>query len=211
MLTYRRAVVSYDGLASPGQVGTFVANKPIELHQKRACIAAAICREDNVSGVPSHTKRCLMAELELPILGSCRCGEVQMRISALPILSMACHCKGCQKMSASAYSLSAAIPTSGFDLIQGEPVIGGMRDPGLKHHFCPQCMSWLFTRFAPEFVNVRTTMFNGLSSLPPFIETWTKAKLPWVTMPALRSYDQFPPVEAFESLTAEFARWLPRI
>jgi hypothetical protein len=153
----------------------------------------------------------IVSNLELPLEGSCRCGEVRLRISAAPILTMACHCRGCQKMTASAYSLSAAIPTSGFEVIHGEPVIGGLRDPGLKHFFCPQCMSWMFTRFTPEFVNVRTTMFNGLSSIPPFIETWTKARLPWARTPAVHAYDEFPPVEAFDTLTADFARWLPVI
>jgi hypothetical protein len=151
-----------------------------------------------------------MPKLELPAQGGCRCGEVQMRISAPPILSMACHCKGCQKMSASAYSLSVAIPSTGFEVIHGKPVIGGMRDPNLKHFFCPQCMSWMFTRFAPEFVNVRATMFNDLAWIPPFMETWTKTKLPWATTPAVHSYDEFPPVEAYGKLTAEFAQWLSR-
>jgi len=48
---------------------------------------------------------------QLPWDGGCRCGQVRMRISALPILTMACHCKGCQRMSASAFSLGAAIPS----------------------------------------------------------------------------------------------------
>jgi hypothetical protein len=149
-----------------------------------------------------------MAELDLPLAGSCRCGGVHMRISAGPILTMACHCRGCQKMSASAYSLSAAIPATGFAVTHGEPVIGGLRDPALKHYFCPQCMSWLFTRFAPEFVNVRASMFDALPSIAPFIETWTKAKLPWATTPAVHSYDEFPAVEEFGQLTGEFSAWL---
>ena len=37
-----------------------------------------------------------MAKLELPVPGSCRCGEVQLRTGAQPILTMACHCNGCQ-------------------------------------------------------------------------------------------------------------------
>lgn len=55
-----------------------------------------------------------MSRLTLPSEGRCRCGEVQFRISAPPILTMACHCRGCQRMSASAFSLSAAIPSGGL-------------------------------------------------------------------------------------------------
>jgi hypothetical protein len=68
-----------------------------------------------------------------------------MRISASPILTMACHCKGCQRMSASAFSLGAAIPSEGFEVIQGEPVIGGLHGAN-RHYFCAYCMSWIFTR-----------------------------------------------------------------
>ena len=58
---------------------------------------------------------------------------------------MACHCTGCQRMTASAFSLSALYPSSGFEVTEGRPVIGGLHGPA-RHFFCPHCMSWLFTR-----------------------------------------------------------------
>ena len=70
-----------------------------------------------------------MSQLTLPSVGRCRCGDIQLRISTPPILTMACHCKGCQRMSASAFSLSAAIPTGGFEVTRGEPALGGLRLP----------------------------------------------------------------------------------
>lgn len=149
-----------------------------------------------------------MSKIELPSDGQCRCGEVQIRIAAQPILTMACHCKGCQRMSASAFSLSAAIPTKGFEVTRGAPVLGGLGNPDLQHFFCPLCMTWMFTRFLPEFVNVRPTMLENVSWFVPFIETWTKTKLPWVTTPALHSYAEFPPMEDYAKLTAEFSQTL---
>ncbi len=102
-----------------------------------------------------------MAQLTLPQEGRCRCGQVRFRITAPPLLTMACHCTGCQRMTGSAFSLSAAIPSEGFAVTQGEPVIGGLHGPS-RHYFCPHCLSWLFTR--PEgldhFVNVRSTMLD---------------------------------------------------
>ena len=149
-----------------------------------------------------------MSKLELPADGQCRCGDVRIRLSAQPILTMACHCKGCQRMSSSAFSLSAAIPTNGFEVIHGQPALGGLRNPELRHFFCSQCMTWMFTRFLPEFVNVRVTMLEDTSWFSPFVETWTKAKLPWVTTPAVYGYAEFPPMEDFAKLTAEFAKTL---
>lgn len=148
-----------------------------------------------------------MPKPNLPIEGGCRCGQVRLRISAQPILTMACHCTGCQKMSASAYSLSAAIPADGFEVIQGEPVIGGLHGPDAHHYHCPHCKSWMFTR--PEgmdwFVNLRPTMLDDVQWFSPFIETYTSERLPWAATPAVHSYEKFPPFEDYEGLVKEFA------
>lgn len=147
-----------------------------------------------------------MSKLNVPQEGGCRCGQVRLKISVPPILTMACHCTGCQKMSSSAYSLSAAIPADGFEVIAGEPVIGGLHGAS-RHYFCPHCMTWMFTR--PEgmdwFVNLRPTMLDDTSGFSPFIETFTSEKLPWATTAAAHSYETFPPMEAYEGLLKEFA------
>jgi hypothetical protein len=120
---------------------------------------------------------------------------------------MACHCTGCQRMTASAFSLSVAIPTEGFLVTKGEPVIGGLHG-ATRHYFCPYCMSWMFTR--PEgldmFVNVRATMLDDASWFTPFIETWTSEKLPWASTPAVHSYAKLPEFSEYEGLTAEYAK-----
>src|SRR5215470_14031197 len=148
-----------------------------------------------------------MGEWKFPIEGACRCGQVRMRITAPPFITMACHCKGCQRMSSSAYSLSVAVPSEGFAVTQGEPVIGGLHGP-IRHYFCAYCMSWLFTR--PDgfdwFVNVRATMLDDPSWFVPFVETYTSEKLPWATTPATHSFPAFPTIEQYGELTAEFAQ-----
>jgi hypothetical protein len=143
----------------------------------------------------------------LPMTGSCRCGQVRIEISAPPLFTSACHCRGCQKMSASAYSLSVAIPTQGFRVTEGEPVPGGLQAGTIRHHFCPHCKSWMFTRVdgMDLFVNVRATMLDDTSWYTPFIETWTDERLLWATTPARHSYPGFPPEADFARLLAEFA------
>jgi len=147
-----------------------------------------------------------MRDWKLPRDGGCRCGQVRFRVAVPPIITMACHCTGCQRMAASAYSLSAAIPSAGFSVIQGEPVIGGLHGP-THHYFCGHCMSWLFTR--PEgldfFVNVRPTMLDDPDGFEPFVETWTSEKLPWVSVPVAHSYAQLPAVEEYDGLAKAFA------
>jgi hypothetical protein len=146
-------------------------------------------------------------DLRLPQDGECRCGQVRFRINAPPIMTAACHCTGCQRMSASAYSLTAMVPSTGFEVTSGEPVIGGLHG-AIRHFFCPHCKSWMFTRpsaFA-QFVNVRPTMLKDSSWFVPFIETYTSEKLPWVSTPAVHSFAKFPAMEDFGGLMAEFAR-----
>jgi hypothetical protein len=139
--------------------------------------------------------------------GGCRCGKVRFRISAPPLLTMACHCTGCQRMTGSAFSLSAAIPSDGFLVTKGEPVIGGLHG-AIRHYFCPYCMSWLFTR--PEgfdwFVNVRATMLDDVGWFTPFIETCTSEKLPWAITPAVHSFERFPAIEEYGELTEQYAK-----
>lgn len=109
-------------------------------------------------------------------------------------------------MSASAYSLSAAIPSEGFAVTEGEPVIGGLHGAS-RHYFCPHCMSWMFTR--PEgldfFVNLRPTMLDDVSWLSPYIETWTSEKLPWATTPAKHSFAALPAFDEFDGLIKGYA------
>lgn len=149
-----------------------------------------------------------MSEQKLVREGGCRCGQVRLRISEAPLLTMACHCTGCQRMSASAFSLSAAIPSNGFAVIKGEPVIGGLHGAP-RHFFCPHCMSWMFTR--PQgidtFVNLRPTMLDEACWSTPFIETWTKEKLPWATTPAVHSFETLPAFEKYLELTEAYAKW----
>lgn len=143
----------------------------------------------------------------LPWAGGCRCGQVRLHISAPPLLTSACHCTGCQRMSASAFSLTVTVPSAGFEVMAGEPVIGGLHGP-TRHYFCPHCMSWMFTRPAgfDQFVNVRATMLDDHRDFTPFIEVWTREKLPWAVTPAVHSYRTQPAMEDYGALLAEFAQ-----
>jgi hypothetical protein len=138
--------------------------------------------------------------------GECRCGSVRFRAEGEPLVTMACHCTGCQRMTASAFSLSALYAATAFEVIAGEPVIGGLHG-ATRHFFCPSCMSWLFTR--PEgmddLVNVRSTMFGDAGDLAPFVETWTQEKLAFAETGASHSFETFPPMEDYPALLGEYA------
>ncbi len=142
----------------------------------------------------------------LPIEGGCRCGRVRFRIDAAPMFTMACHCRGCQQMTGSAFSSNLAVPSAALS-VTGETVIGGLHGQQIRHHHCDRCKSWLFTRIEPDpgFVNVRLGALDTPQAFPPFIDTWIDEALPWATTPARHRYPKFPPAEAFGPLLAEYA------
>ncbi|MGZ8998838.1 MAG: GFA family protein [Allosphingosinicella sp.] len=148
-----------------------------------------------------------MEDWKLPWTGGCRCDRLRFEVSKAPILTSACHCSGCQKMSASAYSLTLTVPSDGFSLTRGEPVPGGLKGPVSHHFHCPDCFSWVFTQAEgfDSFVNVRPTMLDEPGWFEPFIELWTSEKLPWAHTGARHSYETSPGIEEFEPLMAAFA------
>lgn len=149
-----------------------------------------------------------MPPISLPLAGSCRCGQVDIRVTKAPICTAACHCRGCRKMASSAFSLTAMVAVDGFEVTKGETVIGGMRAPELAHHFCPNCMTWMFTRpVGMPFVNVRPTMFDDTEWFRPFMETYASTRMPFAETGAVRSYETFPAMEEIEGLLREYAEW----
>ena len=70
-----------------------------------------------------------MDDWKLPWEGGCRCGRVRLRVTEPPLLASACHCTGCQRMSSSAFSLTLTVPSGGFEVTAGEPVVGGLHGP----------------------------------------------------------------------------------
>jgi hypothetical protein len=148
-----------------------------------------------------------MSEWKLPWSAACLCARVKMRVTAAPVMAMACHCRGCQKLTSGPYSLTFILPAQGFEVLEGETALGGKHGPN-QQHYCAHCKSWIYTsgEGLEGFVNFRPTMLDDASWVSPFIETMTTEKLPGVVTGARRSYEGFPPSEHFSELMEAFAR-----
>jgi hypothetical protein len=144
--------------------------------------------------------------------GGCRCGAVRFAVRGAPVVTFACHCRGCQRMTASAFSLSSLYPADRFEPIQGETMLGGLKG-ATRHHFCPSCMSWLYTQ--PEgmdgFVNVRSTMLDDPTTHRPFVDVFLGEGMPWVATGAEHRYEAMPDQSHFAELTAAYAAWDERV
>ena len=148
-----------------------------------------------------------MTDWKLPWSASCSCGQIKMRITQPPMVSMACHCRACQRLTGGAYSLTLLIPIEGFEVTEGEPVVGGLHRAELQHSFCPHCKNWLFTR--PQgmpFVNFRPTMLEDASWVQPYVDTGVADKLPGVVSGAKHAFDDYPPPDRYDDLMEGFAR-----
>ncbi len=133
------------------------------------------------------------------------CGETRMRVSKPPVMTGACHCRGCQRLSASAFSLTAIIPADGVEVI-GETSIGALHRES-KYEYCPHCLNWLLTRPAGmPFVNVRPTMFDAPDWATPFMETCVSEKLPWASTAAVHSFDRYPDEADYGRLMQDYAQ-----
>jgi hypothetical protein len=149
-----------------------------------------------------------MNEWKLPWSASCLCGQVKMRVSAPPVIAMACHCRGCQKLTSGAYSLTLMIPPGGFEVAEGEPVLGALHRPESQHHYCPHCKNWVFTT-APGLqgmTNFRPSMLEDASWVVPYIESNVTQKLPGVVTGAKHSFEGFPTPDKYPELMAGYAR-----
>jgi hypothetical protein len=153
-----------------------------------------------------------MPNWNLPLTGRCRCEQVRFEVTAAPLMTTACHCIGCQRLTGGPFSLGAIVPRAGFAITAGVPVIGALHGPS-HYYFCPHCMSWLYTQpeQIPDVVVIRSTMLDDRRGLAPFIETKTSERLPWATTPAVHSFEHWPPPEALGPLIGEFANWEGRI
>lgn len=150
-------------------------------------------------------------EWNLPWTARCRCERLQMRVTMAPVVTMACHCTGCQRMTASAFSLSVLLPAAGFEVTAGETEIGGLHGDH-RHFHCAYCKSWAFTRPAgmDGFVNLRAMTLDDRAWYVPFVETCTSEAFPWAKTGATHSFPNIPPVEAFGPIVSEFLQLAPR-
>jgi hypothetical protein len=128
--------------------------------------------------------------------GGCQCGAVRYEIAGeLPETVFVCHCRECQKQSASAFGISVPVGRDTFRLIQGSlshwhrPADSGAT---IDCAFCPECGSrvWHCSSNAPQMLRVRGGTFDTPPGISQAVHIWTSRKLDGVAIPAAAR--QFP-------------------
>ncbi len=143
-----------------------------------------------------------------PLKGACLCGSVQVNLTASPLLTLACHCHDCQKLCASAYSLTTIFPSNGF-AYTGELIKGGLGSNSRTHYFCKSCLNFVFSQIegADQRINLRTSVLSEAASFEPFVELMTNEKMPWVKVPSVHSFSQYPEsIDQLQALMDEYSK-----
>ena len=87
-----------------------------------------------------------------PLSGGCACGYVRYRMETHPIIVHGCHCRYCQRMSGSAFSVNAMIEADRVTSIgDGEPEVihtPSALPAGQKIHRCPRCLLALWSNYS---------------------------------------------------------------
>ncbi len=122
--------------------------------------------------------------MNLPQTGGCQCGKLRYEISEAPQLVYTCHCRDCQRLTGSAFSVGIVVPEGAFRLDGAAPrPLQRMADSGRlsTRWVCPECGSWVCGPPRDGVVRVRAGTLDDASWLRPTRHVWTRSKQPWVT------------------------------
>jgi hypothetical protein len=125
--------------------------------------------------------------MKYPISGSCLCGGVTYKLKRPPVAVAACHCKQCQKLSTSAFSITAMVEADALE-VSGE--IREWRRVAASGNtcvakFCPTCGNHIY-HFDPgnlRHLMLKPSTLADTSIINPTIHVWASEKQDWDQIP----------------------------
>jgi hypothetical protein len=134
---------------------------------------------------------------ETLMTGGCQCSAARYAISAAPLRLFACHCRECQKQSASAFGMSLIVRRAAVTLTQGETRTWPRKaDSGrtVSCVFCVACGTRLWhARKGSDVVSIKGGSLDAPLDFASAIHCWTSRKLPGVVIPpAARQFPEEP-------------------
>jgi len=128
-----------------------------------------------------------MDDIKYPIKGSCQCGGVTYELLEPPKMIAACHCKACQKLSTSAFSITAIVDANSVRFNGPMKDWSRPTDSGKisAAKFCPTCGNRLY-HFDPKEPNKLKLKPSNLSDtriIKPAIHIWVSEKQDWYQIP----------------------------
>lgn len=128
--------------------------------------------------------------MKYPIEGSCQCGQVTYKLHQPPNIVWACHCKECQKLSTSPFSVTAIIESSAIEFKGELSEWSRSADSGNKNNakFCPTCGNRVY-HYNPDDLStiklkLKPTHLADAAIFAPSAHVWVSEKLSWYDIPS---------------------------
>ncbi|MDX1803267.1 MAG: GFA family protein [Alcanivorax sp.] len=128
-----------------------------------------------------------MGEICYPVHGACQCGQVRYRLLAAPRMVVACHCRQCQKLSTSAFSITAVVAAADLEF-EGELAHWQRKaDSGNINAaaFCPGCGNRIYhyNPAQPDIIKLKPSNLDDTRLITPQAHVWVIEKQAWFEIP----------------------------
>ncbi|MGH7098879.1 MAG: GFA family protein [Stellaceae bacterium] len=134
----------------------------------------------------------------MDLQGGCVCGAVRYRLTALPLIVHACHCRDCQRLTGAAFALNMWIEKSCVEAdhaaLKSFLTTAGSGKPH-QVFYCGACTTHLWSKYhaAPgDTLLVRAGTLDRPEEIAPDVHIFTRSKLPWLVLPpGARAFEAF--------------------
>ncbi|MEZ5920382.1 MAG: GFA family protein [Parvularculaceae bacterium] len=146
-------------------------------------------REHATISGPMLNEVAMPEKLKLPLTGGCQCGALKYELSEPPLLSTACHCTNCQRITASAFAVTFVVREETMSYVKGAPKeVRWKADSGVTRvgYFCPDCGVRIAHAQEPSngFYSLRAGTLDEQRLARPAAHGWLQSKAAWFTPPA---------------------------
>ena len=130
--------------------------------------------------------------------GGCACGAVRYRMTAAPLITHACHCRDCQRLTGTAFVTNIWIERRFVEAneatLQSTFVTAGSGKPQEVFR-CAKCGTAMWSKYhaAPgDTVLLRAGTLDNPGAVTPDVHIFTRSKVPWLPLPpGARSFEAF--------------------
>jgi len=120
--------------------------------------------------------------------GGCLCGQVRYTAPAIPVATVVCHCRDCQKQAGSAFSIVAMFPRDAVTFEGRISCYQGRGSSGkpVYRHFCGECGSPIYSDLEmlveTGMLAIKAGTLDDISDLQPAVQYWAQSKQPWLDL-----------------------------
>lgn len=135
--------------------------------------------------------------MKFPVEGGCQCGEVTYKLLREPDLVVACHCKACQKLSTSAFSITAMVNADDVEFSGEMAEWSRAADSGNTStaRFCKTCGNRMyhFNPSEPDKIKLKPANLVDTGFINPTAHIWVSEKQDWYQIPVgVKVFDKQP-------------------